>query len=85
MAESELTRLKNIGKVSARWLNQIGVYTRDDLQRVGPVEAYRRLKALYPHRVSLNLLYSLEGALVNCRWDQLPEEVKADLRAQVVS
>ena len=32
--------------------------------------------------VSLNLLYALEGALLDVRWDLLGPEVRADLRRQ---
>ncbi len=46
-------------------------------------EAYRRVKALFPNRVSLNMLRGLETALPGIRWTELPEEIKADLRAQL--
>jgi DNA transformation protein and related proteins len=33
--------LRNLGHTSATWLREIGVYTRSDLERIGPVLAYR--------------------------------------------
>ena len=78
---SELSRLKNLGPVSAGWLHAIGVYTEADLRDLGPVEAYGQITALFPG-TSLNLLYALHGALENQHWAQLPEEVKAKLRSE---
>lgn len=79
----DLLSLKNIGLVTAEWLHEVGIHTRADLQSVGPVLVWQKLKAIYPHKVSLVLLYALEGALADLHWNQLPPEVKAELRAQV--
>lgn len=78
----ELARLKNIGKTSAQWLHEAGIHSLADLEDVGAVEAWRRVKALYPNRVSLLILYALQGALLNLHWNALPPDMKADLKAQ---
>lgn len=54
-----------------------------DVEAVGSVETYRRTKALHPREVSLNLLWALEAALLGIRWDELPPEIKDELRAQL--
>lgn len=77
-----LDRLKNLGPVSRRWLNEIGIFTISDLERAGSVEAYLKLKRYYPKRVSLNLLYGMEAALMGIHWKQLPQEVKAKLKSE---
>ena len=76
-----MTRLRNIGPTSARWLAEVGIETEADLEEVGAVEAYRRVRARQP-RASLNLLYALEGALLGLPWNGLPPEVTERLRRE---
>lgn len=80
--KSELARLKNLGPVSAGWLNAIGIYTKAELAALGAVAAYRRLKAAgYP--VSLNLVYAIQGALMDLHWTDLPAALRDELRQAV--
>ena len=72
------TKLRNIGPKSAAWLRQVGLRTQEDLEGVGAVEAFIRVKRA-GFRPSLNLLYALEGALLDCHWQQLPEDRRAEL------
>jgi hypothetical protein len=72
-------RLMNIGPVSTQWLNEIGVFTKADLEQMGAVMAYRILKHRRPE-VSLNLLYGLHAALTGVHWNALSPEEKARLR-----
>ena len=81
--KTELSRLLNLGPVSAGWLHAIGVYTEADLRDLGPVEAYGQITALFPG-TSLNLLYALYGALENQHWAELPENMKAQLRREAL-
>ena len=74
--------MKNIGKVSRRWLFEVGVVTLEDLRAVGAVAAYRMIKAQQP-QATLNLLWSLEGAIRNVDWRELPPEIKRKLRKLV--
>ena len=60
---------------SAGWLRQVGVRTQEDLLKLGPVEAFMKVKRA-GFRPSLNLLYSLAGAIENCHWADLPDERK---------
>lgn len=78
-----MTDIKNMGPKSRVWLHEIGIDTLEDLEAVGAVEAYRRLKAARPTEVSLNALWGLQGALLNIHWNALPPDMKADLKAQV--
>ncbi|MEL1265414.1 TfoX/Sxy family protein [Pseudoxanthomonas putridarboris] len=71
-------KLRNIGPKSAAWLRQVGLRTQEDLESVGAVEAFIRVKRA-GFRPSLNLLYALEGALLDCHWQQLPEDRRGDL------
>ncbi|MBI5667485.1 MAG: TfoX/Sxy family protein [Chloroflexi bacterium] len=77
-----LSELRNIGPKSAEWLREVGIVTLDDLEELGAVEAYQRVKHRFPERVSLNMLYGLQAALLNIHWTELPPDMKADLKAQ---
>lgn len=71
-------KLRNIGPKSAAQLRQVGVRTLDDLRALGSLEAFIKLKRA-GFKPSLNLLYSLEGALLDCHWQQVPEERRSAL------
>ncbi len=70
--------LEILGPVSQRWLADAGIRTRADLERIGSVAAFK-LVAEAGHEPSANLLYALEGALLDLRWDRLSEEIKHNL------
>ena len=80
---SDLISLRNIGSQSARWLEDVGIHTPEQLFDVGVVDAYLRVKSTYPERVSLNMLYALQGALMDLPWYQIPTEIKEMLMRQV--
>jgi hypothetical protein len=71
-------KIRNVGPKSAAWLRQIGVRTTEDLTRIGPVEAFLKVKRA-GFRPSLNLLYSMAGALADCHWTDLPDARKQEL------
>jgi hypothetical protein len=75
-------RLRNVGPKSAAWLRQVGIRTPEDLVTHGAVGAFMKVKRA-GFRPSLNLLYSLEGALLGCHWQQVPEERRAVMSAEV--
>jgi hypothetical protein len=72
------SKIRNVGPKSAAWLRQVGVRTTEDLTRVGPVEAFLKVKRA-GFRPSLNLLYAMAGAMADCHWAELPEERKQEL------
>lgn len=76
--EPRLEALRNLGPASAGWLREAGIHTREELARLGPVEAYLRVQET-GRRPSLNLLYAIAGALEGCRWDRLPEGTRGAL------
>ena len=71
-------KLRNIGPKSAAQLRQVGVRSLDDLRALGSLEAFVKLKRA-GFKPSLNLLYSLEGALLDCHWQQVPDERRSEL------
>lgn len=72
-------KIRNIGKVSRQWLYEIGILTLDDLQKSGPITAFQLIRANHP-QVSLNLLWALEGAILDIDWRDIPESRKQELR-----
>lgn len=84
MASKDDNKIRNVGPKGAAWLKQVGVRTQDDLDRLGPVEAFMKVKRA-GFRPSLNLLYSLEGAIRNCHWADIPDERKRELVAAAES
>jgi hypothetical protein len=71
-------KLRNIGPKSAAWLRQVGLRSLGDLAAVGAVEAYMKVRRA-GFKPSLNLLYSLEGALKDCHWQEVPEARRTEL------
>jgi len=70
--------LEVLGPVAQRWLANAGIRTRAELERIGSVAAFKKV-AQAGHKPSVNLLYALEGALLDLSWDRLSAEVKQNL------
>ena len=71
-------KLRNIGPKSAAWLRQVGLRSAEDLVAAGSVQAFLKVKRA-GFKPSLNLLYSLEGALQDCHWQEVPETRRNEL------
>ena len=61
------------------------MHTLDDVASLGVVETYKRVKAAYPEKVSLNLLFALQAALFDLPWNELRPDIKDELKQQVKS
>ncbi len=79
-----LTDLKNIGQKIARRLNEVGIFSEEDLRLVGAVAAYRMIKERHPDETLpvCYYLYSFEGALTDTHWNALNKQQKHELKAQ---
>ena len=80
-AMTDAPKLLNIGGKSAAWLRQVGIRTWDDVNAIGSLEAFMRVKRA-GFKPSLNLLYALEGTLVGCHWQQVEITRRTELAAQ---
>ncbi|HNU06536.1 MAG TPA: TfoX/Sxy family protein [Pyrinomonadaceae bacterium] len=77
-----ISELANLGPKSEAWLNEIGIFSKADIERVGSVGIYRLLRARgLP--ASLNLVYAIEAMLIGEHWTRLPANQKAELRATI--
>ncbi|MGO4262078.1 TfoX/Sxy family protein [Lysobacter sp. TAB13] len=71
-------KMRNIGPKSAAWLRQVGLRTHEDIAAIGTVEAFMRVKRA-GFKPTLNLLYAIEGALLDCHWQEISEERRQEL------
>jgi DNA transformation protein and related proteins len=75
--QSEIKDLKNLGPQSEDWLNAIGIYSKNDLKKVGPKRAFELVKRAGFHP-SINLLYALIGAINGQHWIDVAKSVKIE-------
>jgi len=75
----KLSALKGLGTKSEALLNKIDVYTRSELEEMGPIRAFNELKEMEGSSVSLNLLYAMVGALENKHWADIAKSERARL------
>jgi hypothetical protein len=75
--------MKNMGPKSSEWLASVGVHSLEDVARLGVVETYKLVRAAYPDRVTLNMLWGLQAALLDLPWNELPPDIKEELRKQL--
>ncbi|MBL4762796.1 MAG: TfoX/Sxy family protein [Gammaproteobacteria bacterium] len=81
----KLIELQNIGKKIAGRLNEVDVFSEDELRIVGAVEAHRMIKEKHPNE-SLPIcyyLYSFEGALCDTHWNDIDQEKKRELKDKI--
>ena len=75
----KISQLQGLGPKSEKYLNAVGIYTRDDLEAVGAVPAYLKLiesGQIIPH---LSFLYAIVGALEDVSWLKIARTEKARL------
>ena len=83
--KNNLKEAKNIGATIEKYLNKIGVFSLADLSEITPVKAYQSICEQHRDKTFpvCYYLYSLQGALLDVHWNDLPEELKKDLLKQV--
>jgi DNA transformation protein and related proteins len=77
------SRLVNIGIKTEGFLSEVGISTQQELQAMGPIEAWRRIKHLHPEQATLPFLCKLQGSVLSLRWNKLPEEIMEQLIIEV--
>ena len=76
---AKLRNLKGLGVQSEKHLNEIGIFSKSDLEKIGPIQAFMMLKEKDSLKPSLNFLYAMWGALLDVPWTQIAQEEKASL------
>ena len=80
--DDSIATLRNLGPVSAGWLEEVGITTVAQLKQLGPAVAYSIVRRQQP-KVSLNLLWGLAAAMADKDWRELTDEEKQELLDQV--
>lgn len=70
-----------LGPKSQKMLADIGITDHAQLEAVGAIDAYRRLKARYPKTVSLNMMWGLYAGVNRVPIDEVTLDVKEQLLA----
>ena len=79
--DAPIESLLNLGPKSGQWLREAGITTIAELERLGPVVAYRLVKQRQP-KANLNLLWALAAGLKGQDWREITEETKKRLRKE---
>jgi len=81
-AELPIEQVKNIGAKSALALKAIGIHTVAQLEDIGVVAAFLKLKSA-GFNPSKNFLWSMAAGLVGIPYTDLPDEVKQIIDRQL--
>ena len=82
MAEPDRIKdLPNLRLSIERLLKKAGIDSVEKLQAEGALEAFKALQATHGKSVSIDLLWSLEGALTNTHWTVIPPQRRNELLA----
>ena len=76
---NSLSKLPNIGKVLEKQLNEVGIYTIEDLKQIGSQEAWLKIKQRDPS-ACFHRLMALEGAIQGIKKSLLDEQKKQELK-----
>lgn len=77
-----ISEMKNLDPKSTEILANIGIHTKDELERIGAVDCYLMLKN-QGYNINLNMLYALESALLNIQVTHLSNDIKQHLQAAI--
>ncbi len=75
----ELSKLPNIGKVVEEQLNQVGIYTADELAAIGTEQSWLKIQQI-DESACINRLLGIEGAIQGIKKTLLPKERKEELK-----
>ncbi len=84
MTPEELAKsLRNIGPTVAKKLINAGIDTPAKLKKLGAKKAFLRIHQTggFCGKFHAAYLYALEGAIIDCDWREIPEEIKKDFKA----
>ncbi|MCB2017536.1 MAG: TfoX/Sxy family protein [Hydrogenophaga sp.] len=73
-----LQDLPGLGPKSQAMLNAAGIHRRSDLEALGSVRAYLKVKAA-GQNASLNLLWAMEGTLTGQHWQLVARDERTRL------
>jgi uncharacterized protein YdeI (YjbR/CyaY-like superfamily) len=74
---------RNLGPVSGGELRSIGIDTVEKLRAVGWEQAFLKIFEAYPHRLHLNMVFALIGAIEDQDWRKIDGALKAEAKSLV--
>jgi len=77
---SELSKLKNVGKVLEENLLAVGIETPQQLREIGAKEAFLRIRMQQDPGACIHMLYGLQGAILGIPDSLLQSETKQELK-----
>ncbi|CUU48753.1 TfoX/Sxy family protein [Clostridium beijerinckii] len=75
----ELSKLPNIGKEVERQLNEVGIFTYDELKATGAEQTWLKIQEIDPS-ACIHRLLALEGAIHGVKKTELSQKRKEDLK-----
>ena len=75
--------MMNLGPKSAERIVVVGIADTETLERIGAAAAFHRVKSRFPNDTSLNLLWAIQGALMEIHWHDVPSELNQQLLDEV--
>ena len=75
----ELSKLPNIGKEVEKQLNDVGIFTYDELKDIGAEKAWLKIQQI-DVSACIHRLLALEGAIQGVKKTALPQERKTELK-----
>ncbi|MZK52201.1 TfoX/Sxy family protein [Clostridium beijerinckii] len=75
----ELSKLPNIGKEVERQLNEVGIFTYDELKAIGAEQTWLKIQEIDPS-ACIHRLLALEGAIHGVKKTELSQKRKEDLK-----
>lgn len=75
----ELAKLHNIGAAVEAQLNQVGIFTEDELKQAGAEQAWLKIRMI-DESACMNRLLALEGAIQGMKKTLISDQRKLQLR-----
>lgn len=75
----QLSDLPNIGKEVEKQLNEVGIKTYEQLNKLGAQAAWLKIREI-DESACIHRLYALEGAILGIKKNLIPEERKTQLK-----
>ena len=71
-----------LGPKSAELIIAVRIDGLDEIRRLGAAVVFHRVMSKFPASTSLNLLWALQGALMEVHWHEVPEEIRIQLLSE---
>lgn len=84
VTRTPLIQGKNIGPVTAKEFERLGIYTVEQLRELGWKEACLLWVERFPSRINLNAFRSVIGAVYGLDYNQIPPDEDAEAQRTVM-